>query len=430
MPSAKNPAFQKLIDKFSNSRDFTISFVLHVILVAIFGTTVLFQAVQEPPDFEGEPGGFTSGDATATPPPPQNTPQVPTTPNISVTPNSNPINTITTVAPSPVNFTMAQMIISPVNATTPTTEIAAPKPAAVGADGLTNAQASAIKAFTGGWGKGTGSGTGTRNREFEFTAYLGKYSGGNWNSTVQTINTNKILTIWNGSLPNLLYFMQSRSKNKVKTNWKNVEPIDLNVPENQCKLFSVKPPFVFMTGTRDFKLSQLEVDNLQKYIRLGGAVWGDSSVPGRNSRFDIAFRREMKRVIPDVDKDWEALPLNHPIYTSQPYYPEIRETPPGLNFYREPIYALKIYGEIAIIYTPNDYGDMWQIGLTEQGQIDTRRNASHQLVAIREEIWQNREIYMRNITPDSLAATYKFGTNVVIHLLTRWESKTRTASSL
>ena len=250
MASAKNPTLQKLIDKFSNSRDFTISFVLHVILVAIFGTTVLFQAVQEPPDFEGEAGGFTSGDASATTPPPQNTPQVPTTPNITVTPTSNPVNTITTVAPSAVNFTMAPMIITPVNPTTPAAEISAPKPTA-SADGLTGAQASAIKAFTGGWGKGSGSGTGTRSREFEFTAYIGKYSGGNWNSTVQIAN-NKI---WNGSLPNLLDFMSTRSKNKVKTNYQNVEAIDLNVAENQCKLFSVKPPFVFMTGTRDFNLA-------------------------------------------------------------------------------------------------------------------------------------------------------------------------------
>ncbi|MCK9588354.1 MAG: DUF4159 domain-containing protein [Terrimicrobiaceae bacterium] len=421
MPSAKSPLVQKLIDKFSNSRDFTISFVLHVILVAIFGTTVLFQAVREPPDFEGEGSGFVGGDPSVSTPPPENTPPVPTTPNITVTPTTNPVNTITTVAPSPVNFTMAPMIITPVNPTTPSAaEMSAPKPAGAGADGLTGAQAAAIKAFTGGWGKGSGSGTGSRNREFEFTAYIGQYTGGNWNSTIRVVNK----AIDSGSLPNLLYFMQSRSKNKVKTNYKNVKAIRLDSGE----LFSVKPPFVFLTGTRDFKLSDKEVENLRKYIRLGGAVWGDSSVPGRNSRFDIAFRREMKRVIPDVDKDWETLPLNHPIYT-QTYYPEIREVPPGLNFYREPVYALKIYGEVAIIYTANDYGDMWQIGLNEQGQIDGRKDSKGQYVAINDVIWRNR-IYLRNITPESLASTYKFGTNVVIHLLTRWENATRTASSL
>jgi hypothetical protein len=196
------------------------------------------------------------------------------------------------------------------------------------------------------------------------------------------------------------------------------------------ELFSVKPPFVFLTGTRDFRLTDKEVENLQKYIRLGGAVWGDSSVPGRFSRFDIAFRREMKRVIPDVDKDWEILPANHPIYTADAYFPEVKEVPPGLNFYREPVYALKIYGEVAIIYTPNDYGDMWQVGLNEQSQIDTRKDEKGQFVAINDIIWNNRETYLRNIAQGSLDLTYKFGTNVVLHLLTRWENKTRTAASL
>ena len=102
MPSMKNPFVQKVIDKFSNSRDFTISFILHVILVAVFGTTVLFQAVQEPPDFEGESGGFVGGDANAPAPPPQAQQPVPQTPNITVTPTqtASSVSAITTVAPS------------------------------------------------------------------------------------------------------------------------------------------------------------------------------------------------------------------------------------------------------------------------------------------------------------------------------------------
>jgi len=421
MPSAKNPILQKLLDKFSDSRDFTISFVLHVILVAVFGTTVLFQAVQEPPDFEGEPGGFTSNDATVATPPPQKT--TVQSPNITVTPNSNTVNAITTVAPSTAEFTMAPMIITPVNAAASAPEIIKPKPATVAPDGLTPTQASAIKKFTGGWGKGTGSGTGVRQREFEFTAYIGQYgTTDNWKSTIHMVDDK----IDNGSLPNLLYFMQSRSKNKVKTNYTNVKAIKLDTDE----IFSVKPPFIFMTGTSDFRLSTREVENLRKYIQLGGAVWGDSSVPGRFSRFDIAFRREMKRVIPDVDKDWEPLPLNHPIFTSQAYYPEIKDVPSGLNYYRESVYALKIYGEVAIIYTPNDYGDMWQVGLKDNGQIDERRDVNWHFVAINPVIWDNRDTYIRNISQNSLTDTYKFGTNMVIHLLTRWEDKTRTAKSL
>ncbi|MEI6033888.1 MAG: DUF4159 domain-containing protein [Verrucomicrobiae bacterium] len=423
----KNPFARQVIDKFSNSRDFTISLILHVILMAVFGTTVLFQTVQPPPDFEGvEPGRFVGGDANAPAPPPQAQQQVPQTPNITVAPTPqtvSPVSAITTVAPSAMDFTMAPVVATQIAPTAPAeATMTALKPAPFSADGLTGAQASKIKDFTDGWGKkDNGSGMGSRIREFEFTAYIGQYAGGNWNSTIQMTNSK----IENGSLPNLLYFMTFLSKNKVKTNYKNVQAIKLESDE----IFKVKPPFIFLTGTRDFKLSEKEVENLQKYVRLGGAIWGDSSVPGRNSRFDIAFRREMKRVIPDVDKEWETLPANHPIY-SQAYFPEIKEIPPGLNFYKEPIYALKIYGEIAIIYTANDYGDMWQIGLNDQGQVDLRRNENNSYAALNQTIWENHETYLRNITPQSLALTYKFGTNLVIHLLTRWESKTRTAASL
>lgn len=419
------PFVQKFLDKFSNSRDFTISFTLHAILIAIFGGTVLFQAVQEPPDFEGESGGFVqASDAPTAPQQPQQV-QQPTVNTLVAPPSaSNPLNTITTSAVNPANFTMSPTIMTPVTtapATTQTTTTVAAPTTGMSSDGLTTAAASQIKAFTGGWGKGQGSGTGIRSREFEFTAYLGQYQGGNWNSTVRVVQ-NKIET---GSLPNLLYVMSAWSKDKIKTNYTNVQAIKLDSDQ----IFAIKPPFIFLTGTRDFKLTDKEVETLQKYIRLGGCIWGDSSLPGLRSRFDIAFRREMKRVIPDVDKDFEPLPNNHPIFT-QTYFPEIKDVPPGLNYYREPVFAMKIYGEIAILYTANDYGDMWQVGLTQQGQIDTRRNRAGQYVAINQTIYDNRAVYLRNISAESLVTSYRFGINVVIHLLTRWESKTRTAPTL
>lgn len=429
MPKASpDELLQKLLEKFSESREFTISVVLHIIIIMVFGTTVLFQAVQEPPDFEGGEGGFVAGGDGGAPPPPQQQamPQE-TTFNVTTAvtmPTETTLNAITTTAPTALNFTISPTIIPQMAAapTAPTaTQIAATTGAGMGTEGLTASQAAAIRAFTGGWGRGSGPGTGTRQREFEFTAYIGQYGGGNWNSTVRVVG-GKIET---GSLPNLLYLMSFWSKDRIKTNYKNVEAIKLDSDE----IFRVKPPFIFMTGTRDFKLTDREVENLQKYIRMGGCIWGDASIPGKRSRFDIAFKREMKRVLPDVDKDWEPLPSNHPIFT-QGYFPHVREVPPGINFYRDPIEVLRIYGEIAIIYTSNDYGDMFQIGLNQQGQIDTRRNARNQYVAINEQIYNNRHTYIRNITPESLKLCFEFGTNMVIHLLTRWEAKVRTAPSL
>jgi hypothetical protein len=408
--------------------------VVHLIFVALFGGTVLYEAVKEPPDFEGggEDGGFVGAPESATAPPVQQQ-MMPPTQDITVTAtpvNSSQVNAITTTAVSPMNFNMAQMVMAPPTPKAPSAaQMAAPKPAAPAGNlgaGMSSADAAAIKQFTQGWGKGSGSGTGTRNREFEFTAYIGQYSGGDWNSTISTVGDQRGV-INNGSLPNLLAYMSTRSRNKVKTNYDRVKAIKLDSQE----LFSIKPPFIFLTGTRDFRLTDAEVENLRKYVRIGGAIWGDSSVPGRNSRFDIAFRREMKRVLPDKDKDWEELPKNHPIFDKRAaYFPEVTTVPPGLNFFQEPVYALKIYGEIAVIYTANDYGDMWQIGLLPDGKVDLRRNAQNQYVAIDQALWENRGDYIRNLEEPALDLAYKFGTNVVLHLLTRWESKVRSAPTL
>ena len=418
---------QKLLTKLSNSRDFTISAALHAVLIALFGGTVLYRAVQEPPDFEGEWGGFVQPNEVAAPPATQQPPPQETTFNVAAVPaavSSSQISTITTTAANPLNFAMNPIITAPITTTStaPSQPAVAPPASGAGMDGMSTAVAAQIKAFTGGWGKGQGSGVGTRSREFEFTAYIGQYSGGNWNSTVRISAGKQIET---GSLPNLLYLMSAWSKDKIKTNYKNVQAIKLDSDE----IFSVKPPFIFLTGTRDFKLTEKEVENLQKYVRMGGCIWGDSSLPGLRSRFDIAFKREMKRVIPDVDKNFESLPANHPIFT-EGYFADIKEVPPGLNFYKEPVFAMKIYGEIAILYTANDYGDMWQVGLNQQGQIDMRKDANDRYVAINPDIYDRRDVYLRNIDPAALSTCFKFGTNVVIHLLTRWESKVRTAPTL
>lgn len=443
----ENNFVANFIDKLRNSRDFTISFLIHVIFVAIFGTTVLFKAVQEPPDFEGGSEGFVGSTEEAAPPPQQTQQEMPQTQDVTVTPtpvNNSAVNAITTTATSPTSFSMAQMVMAPVPTAAPAaTTMSAPKPSApvggVKGTGMTAAAAAGIKGFTGGWGKGSGSGTGTRSREFEFTAYIGQYAGGDWDSTISTVKRTKPGrgvepdNIDNGSLPNLLGYISEFSGGKIKTNYKNVKTIKLDSPD----FFSLKPPFIFLTGSKDFVLTEPEVENLRKYVSLGGAIWGDSSRPGRNSRFDIAFRREMKRVLPDKDKEWEELPPNHPVFTGHAYYPEVKEVPPGINFYKEPVYCLKIYGEIAVIYTANDYGDMWQFALDTDRKklyLETDRpgyappHATY--LAQNQQLLDLRERLIFNVEPPALDMSFKFGVNMIIHLLTRWESKVKSATSL
>jgi len=393
-------------DRLAHSRDFSISLILHLVLVVSFGSRMLFETIQEPPEMTTGGEELCAARASATPPGQPELPQPPVPKIFSQQPPA-PVSTKQIVTTA-LQVREQNPVSLPPSLLPPSPEIPSAKIAPPTGD-LSREDLTAIQDFRRDW---VTKSPGSNPREYHFTAYIGQYSDGNWNSTIRIENN----AIENGSLPNLLYFMSSNSRDRVKTNDKNVRAIRLDSDE----LFSVKPPFLFLTGTRDFHLSEKEVENLRKYVRLGGAIWGDSSLPGRNSRFDIAFRREMKRVIPDVDKKWEPLPANHPLFT-QAFFPEIRQVPAGLNFYQEPVQVLKIAGQIAVIYTANDYGNMWQLGLDRNGEIDLRKNEKGGLVATDPVIWKENSVYLHNLSPASLLATYKFGANVVIHLLNRWE---------
>jgi hypothetical protein len=418
LPHLDDRKLRRIRKRLINSRFFTVSCLLHLVFVLTFGGTVLFNKYVEPPDFTGgEPGGFVSGDEVAQPPPQQQPLEQQPTFTVTSPSAQTSLEAITTSAPSQAAFSLPQ-IITPTIAPGMSTGMQPTSPnMSVTAPGLTKEIAAGIRDFSSGWTKkgDGGPGTSLKTREFQFTAYLAKYSGGNWNSTV-TVRDGKITE---GSLMNLLFVMCKLTRDKVKA---DPQPLPLDLSSNE--IFSIKPPFIILTGHRDFVLTDLEVQNLQKYIRLGGCVWGDSSVPGRRSRFDLAFRREMRRVVPDADKDWEEIPANHPIFTKT-YYPEIKEVPAGMNYYREPLWCLKIFGEIAILYTPNDYGDMWQFGLTEKWVFDTRADEHHNMVAMNDAMWHRRDLYFHNLDEKAVKATYMFGTNIVVHLLTRWEDKVR-----
>lgn len=399
---------RNLISKLARSRDFSISLILHLILIASFGTKILIDVAKPPPEITTDQETFVGPRETAQQNPVADQPAAPEIP--AQFDQVSPQTPLTSVLTS---LQQSQDFVIPVipNGVKPAVEPRVGKPAPPSSEPgkLSVAEKQAITDFRVWEVKSPGS----QLPVYKFTAYIGQYGQGDWNSTNSVVN-NKIE---NGSLPNLLYFMSEFSKSRVKTDYQNVKAIRLDSDE----IFAVKPPFIFLTGTRDFELTPKEIENLRNYLLVGGAIWGDSSVPGKNSRFDIAFRREMKKVVGNVDSGWEKLSPQHPIFTKS-FFPEVREVPAGLNSYREPVEVLKVHGQIAVVYTANDYGNMWQVGLDKSGQIDLRRNEHGGYVATNEKIWSNRDIYLRNISAGSLTQTYKFGTNIVIHLLNRWEN--------
>ncbi len=242
----------------------------------------------------------------------------------------------------------------------------------------------------------------------KFTIFQAKYKGGDWNCNPS-------------SLQNLMLQIRAWSRDRLDA---NLHPEVLDVGTDQ--LFVLRPPFVYLTGHKDFTLMESEVKNLRDYLTLGGAVWADSSLAGRRSRFDVAFRREMKRVMPD--REFEVIQgTDHDLFDT--FFQNIG-LPSGMNFYQEPVELINIGPEMAVLYTLNGYGNLWESRLNSQNKIDWGLVNTGTMEAPR---WQHvygphlsspREetgIIYRNIDDETVNNSFRFGINVVVHLLTRYQ---------
>ncbi|MBU4211159.1 MAG: DUF4159 domain-containing protein, partial [Verrucomicrobia bacterium] len=182
-------------------------------------------------------------------------------------------------------------------------------------EGARIARLQGVARFQKDWGV-TGSKRSTRAK---FTIFQAKYLDGDWNCNPT-------------SLQNMMLQIRAWSRDRIDA---QVVPEVLDIGTD--KLFTIKPPFVYLTGHKDFRLADNEVKNLRDYLTLGGAIWADSALAGRRSRFDIAFRREMKRVLPD--RDFEIVPENHEMFDT--FFDNIG-LPTGMNNYHEPIEMINI----------------------------------------------------------------------------------------
>ncbi len=159
-----------------------------------------------------------------------------------------------------------------------------------------------------------------RNVVADFPIYIASYAEGDWNCNTH-FEAGQITA---GSMPNLMAKITEWSHGNLKG---HVEPIPLAIggPDLLAKM----PPFIFFTGHKDFILTDQEVQNLRDDLQDGGAIWGDNALAGKGSRFDVAFKREMKRVLPDIDKKWEDMPLTGDVFTKS-WFP-LSQLPHNMN---------------------------------------------------------------------------------------------------
>lgn len=280
----------------------------------------------------------------------------------------------------------------------------------------------------GGGGGGTGGGGGGAGRagtyhgvRAKFTIFQAKYQDGDWDC-----NGGRDTNEWaQSSLKNLMFQIRQWSRDRIDA---QVVPAVLDIGTDD--LFTLRPPFVYMTGHKDFHFLDKEVKNLTDYLTLGGCVWADSALAGRRSRFDIAFRREIKRVLPD--RDFEIVKPDHEMFGT---FFENVILPKGINFYDEPVELINFGEEMAVLYTLNGYGHFWESRLNRDGKIEEKlvnlglpgapRWVHVYGYAHRYAPRSESGVLYRNLNDESVRDVYKFGINVVVHLLTRYQKHTK-----
>jgi hypothetical protein len=397
------------MEKLTRSGYFLGAVLLHLLIFLIVATWVVFQAPAPPPeDFNKT---YVPAGAPPPPPPPQveKTVTVPTHVSQTVTPIMN-----NNAMPSPFTIPLPNLN----NATPLDNQLNKLQKMEMKMPDNLSKRLPAIKAMEmQNWGRSLSniqdSGGDPHNVVATFPLFLASYADGDWGCNV-VLNNGAITA---GSLPDLIQKMNEWSHNSLKGTVVPT-PLDIGSPDLMAKM----PPFVFFTGHKDFVLTDDEVQNLRNYLQNGGAIWGDNSLPGYGSRFDVAFRREMKRVIPDVDKKFEDLPLTHDIFAKSWF--TITEVPQGMNYYAEPLQHLDLDGKLAILYTPNDYGDLFFMrilpGDTSMEGWEPRPGSGSPLFTNFNFVL-NSTVFFRNFTLPSCLAAHQLGMNIIGHLLVRFD---------
>jgi len=253
------------------------------------------------------------------------------------------------------------------------------------------------------------------NIKCTFPVYVASYADGDWSSSSHLDKDGNIVA---GSIPNLLAKVSEWSHGDLKG---ELVPKPLNIASPE--LIARMPPFIFFTGHKDFVLTQQEVDNLRQYLHDGGLIWGDNALAGGGSRFDVAFRREMKRVVSDKDLNFVSYTIEDPIFANGRF--PLTKFPTGMNFYDEPPQHLDIGGILAILYTPNDYSDMMfmRINPGDASFFMTYHRIPPGTLFTNTTFVEKQSTFYRNFDLKSSLAVHHMGMDIMNYMFLRFRDK-------
>ncbi len=153
------------------------------------------------------------------------------------------------------------------------------------------------------------------------------------------------------ALPNLMKYVAKNTTLNVQF---KRDPVDLaNVQIH-------KHPVLYMTGLRDFVLTNEQVAQLRTYLNSGGVLVADAAAGSK--AFDVAFRRKLGRVLPN--NALKTLPMDSPLY-SMPfaikgveYSDLVKAQDHGLN--APTLQGVTVDGQLAVIYSSFSLSNGWE----------------------------------------------------------------------
>lgn len=140
-------------------------------------------------------------------------------------------------------------------------------------------------------------------------------------------------------------------------------PVSFEVREaNLADPAIYESPFLYLTGTTDFSLSEEQRAGLRKFLQNGGVLFVEAG-EGRQS-FDAAFRAEMQKVLPGHElsplkpgSDLLHQPMQVSSATLRPALAAQRENQTKLA---TELYGIELHGAYAVIYSPYDLSAGWE----------------------------------------------------------------------
>ena len=395
-------------EKLTRSGYFLGAVLLHLVVFLLFATRVIFPRHQEPTDIFQPVAVRTAPPPPIAPPPPLH--------EMTVTATTlDPADAILSEHPSPFSLPPLSTLTHPV---TVAPKISTPSRSLNSPDAPGYRYSTIRKMEEEKWQRPLDNIEAApgdpKSAVAKFPVYLASYADGDWSCNVHL----KDQRIDAGSLPDLVAKIQEWSDGRLKAELAP-QALDVGGPD----LLEKMPLFIFFTGHKDFRLTDAEIGNLQAYLSRGGCIWGDNALAGRGSRFDVAFRREMKLVVPDPDKSFEPLSMTADLFTKDRWF-TFNQVPAGMNYFTEPLEHLDLGGKIAILYTPNDYSDLFSMRILPgdqafAGSMPTGDSPlfTNQLFAF------DAPEFFRNYSLASCLAAQRLGMNIVGYLLVRFDDR-------